>query len=176
MSFLKKIIILSLLMLLGCQTLNTIPIEVNISQEVTFSGKGAGAGIALMSAMGPSGLAIGLAIDVGIAKEIKKNITHQQLESSIKSILSKYNSVQLQNDHIHYFEITTLKFQSFSDDSDPTAVIIEGNILFKDERLLPFSNISYYEKYITPLMLLKSKKSESNALILENIEHLISTI
>ncbi|SMF33870.1 hypothetical protein SAMN02745866_02141 [Alteromonadaceae bacterium Bs31] len=35
-----------------------------------FSGKGAGAGMMLSSSMGPMGIAIGVAIDEGIAKEI----------------------------------------------------------------------------------------------------------
>jgi hypothetical protein len=39
-------------------------------KQIVFQGKGAGAGIALMSAMGPVGIAIGVAIDAGIAKDI----------------------------------------------------------------------------------------------------------
>ncbi len=41
---------------------------------ISFTGKGAGAGMALMSTMGPVGVAIGLAIDEGIAKEIRSNL------------------------------------------------------------------------------------------------------
>jgi hypothetical protein len=39
--------------------------------RISFQGKGAGAGIALMSSMGPVGIAIGVAIDEGIAKDIR---------------------------------------------------------------------------------------------------------
>jgi hypothetical protein len=47
-------------------------IEISFTEpkQIVFQGKGAGAGIALMSAMGPVGIAIGVAIDAGIAKDI----------------------------------------------------------------------------------------------------------
>lgn len=49
------------------------PVEIhyNSPDRISFQGKGAGAGIALMSSMGPVGIAIGVAIDEGIAKEIR---------------------------------------------------------------------------------------------------------
>ncbi len=49
------------------------PVEIhyNSPDRISFQGKGAGAGIALMSSMGPVGIAIGVAIDEGIAKDIR---------------------------------------------------------------------------------------------------------
>lgn len=51
------------------------PVEITYSSpdRIGFQGKGAGAGIALMSSMGPVGIAIGVAIDEGIAKDIRAN-------------------------------------------------------------------------------------------------------
>jgi hypothetical protein len=76
---LKSIVILSLLVLLsGCSVLgfkndqNTIYIE--NTATIKYTGKGAGASFALMGAMGPMGAAIGVAIDEGISKDIRKNI------------------------------------------------------------------------------------------------------
>ncbi|KZZ43067.1 MAG: hypothetical protein MK185_10280 [Saccharospirillaceae bacterium] len=75
----KKISLLSLLVLLSsCSVLgyknsqNTIYIE--NTATIKYSGKGAGASFALMGAMGPMGAAIGVAIDEGISKDIRKNI------------------------------------------------------------------------------------------------------
>ena len=50
------------------------PVEIHYSSpdRISFQGKGAGAGIALMSSMGPVGIAIGVAIDEGIAKDIRE--------------------------------------------------------------------------------------------------------
>ena len=41
-------------------------------RHVNFSGRGSASGPMLMSAMGPAGIAVGLAIDVGIGKDIEK--------------------------------------------------------------------------------------------------------
>lgn len=51
---------------------NTIYIENTATTK--YTGKGAGASFALMGAMGPVGAAIGVAIDEGISKDIRKNI------------------------------------------------------------------------------------------------------
>lgn len=76
----KRIILLSLIvaqLLVGCSSfggLESSPISVYFSEpnRIQFQGKGAGAGFALMSTMGPVGIALGVAIDVGIAKDIQE--------------------------------------------------------------------------------------------------------
>jgi hypothetical protein len=58
----------------GCAVLKT-----NATQKVliedgvkfSYSGRGAGAGVALMSTMGPAGIAVGVAIDEGIRKDLE---------------------------------------------------------------------------------------------------------
>jgi len=47
-----------------------LDISVSDPHRMRFSGKGAGAGMMMMSSMGPMGIAIGVAIDEGIAKDI----------------------------------------------------------------------------------------------------------
>ncbi|WP_210795828.1 hypothetical protein [Pseudoalteromonas ostreae] len=176
MSFLKKIIILSLLMLLGCQTLNTTPIEVNISQEVTFSGKGAGAGIALMSAMGPSGLAIGVAIDIGIGKKIQSTINYQNLESRFASLIIQHNTLQLQNKKIQLLKINKLKFQSVSGEKDPTVVIIDGSITFINGEIHVFENTKTENNISLPLENLKTKNHVTDELIISTLNDYLSKI
>lgn len=65
------------LMLTGCAThqpqQEQVPqysIVIDEPQRIRFSGKGAGAGMMLSSSVGPMGIAIGVAIDEGIAKDI----------------------------------------------------------------------------------------------------------
>lgn len=43
--------------------------------RINFFGKGAGAGMMMMGSMGPMGIAIGVAIDEGIAKDIRNALT-----------------------------------------------------------------------------------------------------
>lgn len=66
---------LCLLFLAGCASLqqpNEYAVSVTLPEDsrMHFSGKGAGAGMMLMSSMGAMGIAIGVAIDEGIAKDI----------------------------------------------------------------------------------------------------------
>jgi hypothetical protein len=60
----------------GCSSLSLFtqkPIEIIYTSpdRISFQGKGAGAGIALISSMGPVGIALGVAIHEGIAKDIR---------------------------------------------------------------------------------------------------------
>jgi hypothetical protein len=60
----------------ACTTLSNRDVQVSYSDRETlaFTGKGAGAGIMLDSLLGGTGVAIGIAIDEGIAKQIRENI------------------------------------------------------------------------------------------------------
>jgi hypothetical protein len=72
---------MTIVMALAISACSSLPFSFNNSIEITYSspdrisfqGKGAGAGIALMSTMGPVGIALGVAIDEGIAKDIRAN-------------------------------------------------------------------------------------------------------
>ncbi len=66
------------LMIGGCQHFHNseslgpqIVVSDNTNGKIEFSGKGSAAGPMLMTSLGPSGIAVGIAIDVGIGKEIK---------------------------------------------------------------------------------------------------------
>lgn len=67
-----------LLLVFGCSTLGIDEardtIHIKNAATIKYTGKGAGASFALMGAMGPIGAAIGVAIDEGISKDIRKNI------------------------------------------------------------------------------------------------------
>lgn len=66
----------------GCTSLkvkNSPEFEVNVS-DLTYSGRGAGAGVALVGSMGPMGVAIGAAIDEGIAKNIRTELKAEQFD------------------------------------------------------------------------------------------------
>jgi len=76
-----RLLIVTLAFLLGaCSFVGTKPAEqavVNVSIEgqdrIRFSGKGAGAGMMMSASMGSMGIAIGVAIDEGIGKEIHES-------------------------------------------------------------------------------------------------------
>ncbi|QDO85848.1 hypothetical protein FM037_24535 [Shewanella psychropiezotolerans] len=76
----KRIILLSLIvaqLVVGCSSFygdesSAVAVHFSEPNRIQFQGKGAGAGFALMSTMGPVGIALGVAIDVGIAKDIQE--------------------------------------------------------------------------------------------------------
>jgi hypothetical protein len=90
------------LMLSACSsfpfTFNS-PIEITYSSpdRISFQGKGAGAGIALMSTMGPVGIALGVAIDEGIAKDIRENAESGGIDFKHIVELAVSQSASLQN-------------------------------------------------------------------------------
>ena len=74
---------------LGCttptkpsQTLMPVAIQVTGQDRVQFSGKGSAAGMMMSSSMGLMGIAIGIAIDEGIAKDIATTAEAAQLNFS----------------------------------------------------------------------------------------------
>jgi len=71
---------------LGFQSESAVEILYSSPDRISFQGKGAGAGMALMSSMGPVGIALGVAIDEGIAKDIRE--TAQQGGVDFKQLLN----------------------------------------------------------------------------------------
>lgn len=107
----KNGIWISLLLLVGCATFveQSPPLQVSFGDEriIRVTGKGSGAGMALMSSMGPMGVAIGVAIDEGIAKGIRTSFfrdytwqtyTNEQLKLATSNIeFTLHNDLELKN-------------------------------------------------------------------------------
>jgi hypothetical protein len=82
-TYLSQCIVLMLIYsLFACSSLQKEHNQIIITPEMpmTYKGVGAASGVALMGAMGPAGIAVGVAIDQGIEKDINttlktKNIT-----------------------------------------------------------------------------------------------------
>jgi len=100
-----------------------VTVAVEDDFRVGFSGKGAGAGVMLSASMGPMGIAIGVAIDEGIAKKIRENIakTDITIERSIRLALQP-----LANNLAHDIAVTLeeLKFVTTSKEGFNDAVKI----------------------------------------------------
>lgn len=92
---------IALIQLAACSMIDVHPannekVSVFFSEpnHIQFQGKGAGAGIALMSTIGPVGIALGVAIDEGIAKDIRKAIGQE--ETDIQNHIEKQISRDLE--------------------------------------------------------------------------------
>ncbi len=102
----------------GCATAPP-PVDITITDDrVRFHGKGAGAGMMLMSSMGPMGIAIGVAIDEGIGKDIDASARKAGLDmrSITQSAIDKVGAV-----HLRSIVIERYGFVTRSGDNDPVA-------------------------------------------------------
>ncbi|MBE0367298.1 hypothetical protein [Pseudoalteromonas aurantia] len=74
----KNILIVLCVVLSGCNMTQNHKLSTTLP-STSYTGKGTQSGPMLIGAMGPVGMAVGIAIDAGIAKEISKQINiHQQ--------------------------------------------------------------------------------------------------
>lgn len=67
----------------------SIPVELGERQTLYFTGKGAAAGIMMDAYLGGAGVAIGIAIDEGIAKDISAAIQKSTPEFDIRDLVTK---------------------------------------------------------------------------------------
>ncbi len=72
-------------------SLKTTDYEVKLGKsKFSFEGKGSSAGFMLMSAMGPVGIAVGVAIDEGISKEITQSALDVKETSEFQTLIKSY--------------------------------------------------------------------------------------
>lgn len=92
----KILLTIITIFLSACTSQNLTSIEISKSGDLQFSGKGSAAGVMLMSVMGPAGIAIGISIDAGIAKEINKTATtaNIKIENIVKQELRPFLQTQ----------------------------------------------------------------------------------
>ena len=97
--------------------------------HIQFQGKGAGAGIALMSTMGPVGIALGVAIDEGIAKDIRQAVEkeHSDIQSQLNNQISQqlagygYSVIDLNKETYPKLIIKRYGFKIINGSTDATA-------------------------------------------------------
>lgn len=153
--------------------------------QLSFSGRGASAGPMFMDSMGPSGIAIGLAIDVGIGKQIEqfgfpKGVQLAQLLTQSIAKLPTGKVKQLffstsQQANIQVHKIGFVELPSYSNLIIPTVAL---NIQKGPWQ----SACKYPEDFITPnqsplgasLDALKTAQSPAADLVQQALSHCIS--
>jgi len=101
-----------------------VEVVIGPNVKIEYTGKAAGAGMMLSSSMGPMGMAIGVAIDVGIGKEIQKNAESNQI-SLAQVLKEQLESAELPNVSSIALEITKIEFKSARGEGDPTSLNVE---------------------------------------------------
>ena len=142
------------LLISGCTTLSQkeavqpISIEYSDPNRIKFQGKGAGAGIALMSTMGSMGIALGVAIDEGIAKDIRESaqLVGFSIDDSVREALTVASDGRYRAEFAPSTEsslkvvIKNYGFKSTGGKGDPTSAKIEVEVVRqgKDSVLIRF--------------------------------------
>ncbi len=161
----------------------TLTIKWSEPQKLHFQGKGAGAGIALMSTMGAMGMAIGVAIDEGIAKDISK--TRAASGKTIEDIFNQANSdASLQLNWITSniteqpaLVIERIEFNIVTGKNDATGVKIKAlytDTTGKQAKLNYPNDYPDHKPKSFPLEELKSNNELANQLLLEGFEVILA--
>lgn len=151
-------------LLCGCSSNTSRSVVISLPEKLTYEGKGAAAGIALMGVLGPSGIAIGAAIDVGISKDIQSLNDPSLLRKGIGDIVIQYNSTAEKN-YIQKLIITDITFKPVTDDL--ATVAITAQVYFTDESIsvLTSSTLNMsFEKLTT-------KNEAGNSLVVRNLNN-----
>ncbi|WP_155734331.1 hypothetical protein [Pseudoalteromonas luteoviolacea] len=114
--FFSKAIWLSLcvLMVSGC-SISLKPLQMDSAfPKVSYVGRGAAAGPMLMGAMGPMGIAVGMAIDEGIGKDIKSALSGSLVQNQavvVESVAANYPDA-------HRFALRKIEFKADTSNDD----------------------------------------------------------
>lgn len=113
-----------------------VTVTADKDQRVRFSGKSAGAGIALSSSMGPAGIAIGVAIDEGIAKDIGHALTAKNFDivTTVQNAFTATPS-QLNLLHIHIVRYGFVTSPSNAHVADAVAPQLHLDLLADGQKL-----------------------------------------
>jgi len=191
----KNLVLFFLLFLLSaCSLVTTNPVEqtsISVSIEnqdrVRFSGKGAGAGMMMSASMGAMGIAIGVAIDEGIAKEINESFvaaggdfsaliiskTNTWLSEFCRSSEQELNSLCAANAMLklrvyHYGVVTT------SGENDPVQAKLEIGFVQGDQEELRLDLKGLDdEQFKVPLDLIKKDGKRAIDLLSKNYKILL---
>jgi|GEM_PF-1381801 len=135
-----KLLVGILLFVVSCTSLQNHDdrrVQVKVPERLHFSGKGAGAGMMLMSSLGAAGIAIGVAIDEGIAKDIAATLNTASVnvttvfDEQLQAVLATYAGGQRHSiiDAIDTVAITRYGFLLQAGRNDPVAGWLHIDVL-----------------------------------------------
>ncbi len=116
------LLLLTCCLITSCTHTRTLPIDVTYGerQSLYFTGRGSAAGIMMDSMLGGAGIAIGIAIDEGIAKDISAAIVASNpkftMDGLVKDVLREKVEQGMNADGLKSVVITKYGFQAAPDD------------------------------------------------------------
>ncbi|KAA1166167.1 hypothetical protein [Pseudoalteromonas fuliginea] len=156
--------------LFGCANTNlNSNVTVKLPEHIIYSGKGLAASAALMGAIGPSGIAIGAAIDIGIGKDIQSKNDRHRLQAEIKKAVNVHNSLEV--NVIKNIDLEEIKFKQKGSDKF-VILIINGVVTFSTGKQC-IINAKSDESY--EFTKLKNKKNYANEIVINKVASIIKS-
>lgn len=159
----KVICFFIILVLVGCSNTPTQAVDIKLPNDIKYIGNGS-AGFALMSVMGPTGVAVGAAIDVGIANDIKNMNELSALQSELNTLITEYNTHSFIDNPINKLQIERIEFIALP--GDLVKVKLIGTVKSLNSDLVNLSDCDTKEE----LVAIKTKKGLANILIVQVVE------
>jgi hypothetical protein len=162
-----------------------VVVSMDGQDRIRFSGKGAGAGMMLMSSMGATGIAIGIAIDEGISKEIheafsEKRIFSQLIQEETTRWMNAYchleAAVSLVCDNENVFNVTVhhYGFVTSSGENDPVIPKLDISFTVSDKNHDHLSISGDADS--SPLELVKQDGEVSKTLLLNGYHNILKQL
>lgn len=142
--------------------------------RIRFSGKGAGAGVMMASTVGPMGIAIGVAIDEGIAKNIQESL--DESGNNVALIIDQAFVAAVDNEHglvscsadgvsdCVVIQVTGYGFRAVPGGGDRIAPVIEGTVTYRDH-VFDFATVEQ------PSYSVELKHAKINGALVSNLLH-----
>jgi len=141
------IVLLSVILgLVACAQKPSQPSTIVVTSTVTdpdrirFQGKGAGAGMMLSGSMGPMGIAIGVAIDEGIGKEIDATAMQANVKFTalFENKLREFIATNSQYADVNNIAVTIERygFMTQSGDNDPVSAEIKAHFIINQQKYI----------------------------------------
>lgn len=151
------LVFLSIFFLSSCQSVPKVDITFQGKETLSFTGRGSSAGFMLDSLL-PGGIAIGLAIDEGIAKDIYKNLLAYKPDFSIQTLIQSHLKKNTDPDLVA-IQIKNYGFRTSQKDSDHVSAWLELEFVCKSSRV----DVNYPEDFSDiPIASFKSLKETEN--------------
>lgn len=152
--------------------------------QLSYSGKGAGAGVMLMGSMGSYGVAIGVAIDVGIGKDIQRVIEsngeswQSQLLHGLVPRLETYCTDMAKSSALCSSSKIELKlheagFVTLAGENDPTSAKVNVDLMI-DYVLVDHVDSTYTQNSV-PLEELKANGKEGMLMLIKALLGALTT-
>ena len=191
MSLSKQLLLLiGLLSVVACSCIPAEQTQVELKltgkQQIDYKGKGAGAGFMLMSSLGPAGVAVGIAIDQGIAKQIEQTfsqqyqfaqLAQQQASQWLRQFCQQSPQPKCQQTNPLQLTISHYGFEQHPGDNDATKAIIKLSYQWPSETVTTISSEQLEQQPITePLEQLKTDATVSKQLLMQTFNRLLQQI